>query len=176
MTRNRIVLAAAVIAVAALLAVYMRPKPGPASPHVTHARAQTTATEHIQTLRADAPQTMALAGVHRNLFTFDDPPVVRVAAPRIINIVPRVEAAPQPVISVAQEPVPPPLPFRCIGRFGNSSTTFVALADDTHNVVNARAGEIVDGRFIVRAIGVESVDIGFVGFPASADKRIAIGH
>jgi hypothetical protein len=176
MTRNRIVLAAAVILVAALLTVYMRPKPERTTPQLTHAHPKTIERNDIQTLRTEAPQTMALAGVHRNLFTFDDPPVVRATAPRIINIVPRVEAAPQPVISVAQEPLPPPLPFRCIGRFGNSSTTFVALADDTHNVLNARAGEIVDGRFIVRSIGVESVDIGFVGFPASADKRIAIGH
>jgi hypothetical protein len=73
-------------------------------------------------------------------------------------------------------PTPPAFPWHCIGRFGPDNAPFVALTNDAHEVVNARAGETVGGQFIVRSIGVESVEIGFVGFPATAGARIAIGH
>jgi len=42
--------------------------------------------------------------------------------------------------------------------------------------VNARAGETIDNKFILRSIGIESVEIGFVGFPPTEHKTIGMGQ
>jgi len=41
--------------------------------------------------------------------------------------------------------------------------------------VNVRAGETIDGQFILRNIGIESVEIGYVGFPADVKTRVPLG-
>jgi len=182
MTLNRTAIAAcATAAIAAIAGLYIRPQPDVISAAQAARPAIRTANRpEIDPIRDDAAPATLSAGSHRNLFTFSDAPPPRVER-RVVAAPVKIEAAP-PVVAAVQQPQmtavpqPPPLPYRCIGRFGPDSAPFVALANDDHEVVNVRAGETVGGRFIVRSIGVESVDIGFVGFPASADKRIAIGH
>jgi hypothetical protein len=86
------------------------------------------------------------------------------------------KVAPQTAVAHNDVPTPPAFPWHCIGRFGPDNAPFVALINDAHEVLNARAGETLGGQFIVRTIGVESVEIGFVGFPAATGTRIVIGH
>ncbi|MEA2569604.1 MAG: hypothetical protein QOI24_1605 [Acidobacteriota bacterium] len=177
MRLDRNVLAAAlVVTLAALTIYYMRPEP-PAFGQPTIPSKLTIARPNIDPLRLDVRALAASAAPHRNIFTFDDPPVVHAAPVRRTVITQQPEkVAFQAPVTHNDVPTPPTFPWHCIGRFGPDNAPFVALANDAHEVLNARGGETVGGQFIVRSIGVESVEIGFVGFPATAGTRIAIGH
>jgi hypothetical protein len=73
------------------------------------------------------------------------------------------------------KPVPPPFPYKFIGSFGRPEN-LIATFTNNGEIVNAHAGDTIDGKFIVRSIGVESVDIGFVGFPPDEKQRVALGQ
>lgn len=75
-------------------------------------------------------------------------------------------------------PPPPPLPafnYTYLGSFGREGNQLAAFSRDGE-IVNVRPGQTFGGRFILRRIGVESVDIGFVGFPPERTTRVAIGQ
>ena len=115
--------------------------------------------------------------VRRNLFAFDEPAprIERPAAPRVaeVPVAPPIIAAPIEVPPAA--PQPPAFDFRYIGHFGPEADPIAAFARNGE-IVNARRGETIDGRFVVHAIGIESVDIRFVGFPSAAPKRVKMGE
>jgi hypothetical protein len=46
---------------------------------------------------------------------------------------------------------------------------------DGKTIYNALRGEILHGKFQVHAIGYESVDLTFVGFPDVPPERLAVG-
>jgi hypothetical protein len=72
-------------------------------------------------------------------------------------------------------PAPPPIPFKFIGSFGPRERPIAVLvAGDS--IVNARSGDVVFERFILRRVGYESVDVGFVGFPESQSRRLGIAQ
>jgi hypothetical protein len=70
---------------------------------------------------------------------------------------------------------PPPFTYRFIGTFGQSSNPIATFSRDGE-IVNARVGTIIEGKFILRGIGIESVEIGFVGFPADQRQRIPLAQ
>lgn len=78
-------------------------------------------------------------------------------------------------------PPPPPVPqppqfdYKYIGTFGSARSP---LATFTRNgdIVNVRVGDTIDGKFILRGIGIESVEIGYVGFPTDRTDRIPISQ
>ena len=41
-------------------------------------------------------------------------------------------------------------------------------------VFNARAGDTLFGKFVLRKVGYESIDVGFVGFDPNETRRLAI--
>ncbi len=62
---------------------------------------------------------------------------------------------------VLRRPDPPRFPYRLIGMFGPVDKPIVAfVADD--RVVTVQLGAEIDNQFVLRSIGLESVDIGFV--------------
>lgn len=76
-------------------------------------------------------------------------------------------------------PPPPPRPpdftYTYIGSFGRSPRPIAVFARG-EEIINVRAGEVFgNGQFILRNIGIESVDIGFSGFPPDERKRIPLG-
>lgn len=79
---------------------------------------------------------------------------------------------------IVPPPPPPPQPpafnYTYMGSFGTPQRPIAAFSRDGQ-IVNVRVGETFGGQFILRNIGIESVDIGFVGFPPDARKRIAVG-
>lgn len=79
---------------------------------------------------------------------------------------------------VVPPPPPPPQPpafnYTYMGSFGTPQRPIAAFSRDGQ-IVNVRVGETFGGQFILRNIGIESVDIGFVGFPPEARKRVAVG-
>jgi hypothetical protein len=69
--------------------------------------------------------------------------------------------------------VPPAVPFRALGIFGPRERPIVAFEDGAR-LINAREGDILDGRFILRRVGRESVDFAFVGLPPEITRRIPV--
>jgi hypothetical protein len=82
---------------------------------------------------------------------------------------------------IAPPPPPPPTPqppafnYKYIGTFGTPRNPIATFTREGE-IVNARVGDLIDGKFILRNIGLESVVIGFQGFPPDQDKRIPIGQ
>jgi hypothetical protein len=72
------------------------------------------------------------------------------------------------------EPVPPNFDFKYIGTFGGTANP-IATFTRNGEIVNVHAGDTIDGKFILRSIGIESVEIGYVGFPPDKHTRIPLG-
>lgn len=71
-------------------------------------------------------------------------------------------------------PTPPQFTWKFIGMFGRPQSPIATFARDG-DIVNARAGETIEGKFIVRRIGIESVEIGYIGFPPDQTLRVPLG-
>ena len=70
-------------------------------------------------------------------------------------------------------PVPPAITFKFIGTFGPAKDP-IAVFQEGKELINARKGETFLEKFIVRSIGVESAEIGFVGFPETQVQRVPL--
>lgn len=81
----------------------------------------------------------------------------------------------------AEVPPPPPAPrppafnYKYIGTFGRQQSPIATFTRDGE-IVNVRAGEVIEGKFILRRIGIESAEIGFVGFPPDVTQRVPLGQ
>lgn len=73
------------------------------------------------------------------------------------------------------KPVPPAFTYRYIGTFGSASNP-IATFNGNGEIINARVGDVIDGRFVLRSIGIESVEIGFVGFPPDEKRRVPLAQ
>ncbi|HXG59205.1 MAG TPA: thrombospondin type 3 repeat-containing protein [Thermoanaerobaculia bacterium] len=73
------------------------------------------------------------------------------------------------------KPVPPQFDYKYIGTFGSAANP-IAVFTKGDEIVNARVGEVIGRDFILRSIGIESVEIGFVGFPPDERRRIPLGQ
>ncbi len=73
------------------------------------------------------------------------------------------------------KPVPPPFTYKYIGTFGEAANP-IATFTGNGEIVNARVGDVIAGKFVLRNIGIESVQIGFVGFPPDETRRVPIGQ
>lgn len=71
------------------------------------------------------------------------------------------------------KPVPPQFPYKYIGTFGPPSNP-IATFSGNGELINARVGDVIAGRFILRSIGIESIEIGFTGFPPDERQRIPL--
>jgi hypothetical protein len=114
----------------------------------------------------------------RDLFRFKEPP------PRPPP--PPVPPAPKPILAgdprfigalplppPPPPPVPPAIPFQFTGTFGSARSPIAVIVEgDRLSVV--RKGDVVNNRFIIRRVGYESLDIGFVGFPETETRRLPI--
>ena len=108
----------------------------------------------------------------RDLFDFREPtptpPPVPTPAPTIPPMFgPSGPPTPLPT------PTPPQVTFELIGIFGPTDRPIAALRSGGE-IINAREGDIVLRVFRIQRIGYESVDVGFVGFPPSESRRLAI--
>jgi hypothetical protein len=72
-------------------------------------------------------------------------------------------------------PVPPQFTMKYIGTFGPVNNP-IATFNGNGEIVNVRVGETIDGKFVLRSIGIESVEIGYVGFPADVKTRVPLGQ
>jgi hypothetical protein len=72
-------------------------------------------------------------------------------------------------------PVPPQFTWKFIGMFGQPRNPIATFTREGE-IVNARVGETIEGKFILRRIGIESAEIGFVGFPPDQTQRVPLGN
>lgn len=72
-------------------------------------------------------------------------------------------------------PVPPAPPFTLIGIFGTRDRP-IAVLQTGEETSNARAGDVILGRWIIQRVGYESIDVGFVGYSPTETRRLAISQ
>jgi hypothetical protein len=130
------------------------------------------------------------AASRRNPFTYGVRPT---PTPRPVTPVPTrppVRRTPPPTptprlsMGLDGKPKPPPPPFdrTYIGHFGPVDLQIVAFrkagTDDPEisEVEVFRVGDVIDEIFIVRDVGLESVEIGFVGYDPSEDTRVPLAE
>jgi hypothetical protein len=123
-----------------------------------------------------APQSGSYQS-ERNLFAYKEPPPQpQPPQPKVIQPPPVPQPPPEPVpLPVPQPPPPPQFAYHYIGTFGPAGNPIATFSGDG-KIVNVRVGDTIDGKFILRSIGIESVEIGYVGFPPETKTRIAIGQ
>jgi hypothetical protein len=73
------------------------------------------------------------------------------------------------------KPVPPPFNYKYIGTFGPPNAPLATFVSGDE-IINAHVGDTIAGKFVLRNIGIESVEIGFVGFPPDETRRIPLGQ
>jgi hypothetical protein len=125
----------------------------------------------------------------RNPFTYGARPTPTPKPVTPIPTRPSVERTPQatptPRLSMGLDgkPKPPPPPFdrEYIGHFGPIDLQIVAFrksgaSPELSEVEVVRVGDVIDDIFIVRDVGLESVEIGFVGYDPSEDTRVPLAE
>lgn len=75
----------------------------------------------------------------------------------------------------AAKPRPAEFTWQYIGQFGPANKR-IAVFSDGKKTYNALEGDTLDKKFILARIGLESVEIRFVGFPEVPAKRVGIGR
>lgn len=68
---------------------------------------------------------------------------------------------------------PPAFDWKFIGVFGRPQNPIAAFSRGGE-IVNARTGDTIEGKFILRRIGIESAEIGFVGFPRDITQKVPL--
>ena len=74
------------------------------------------------------------------------------------------------------KPRPPAFDLTYLGSFGPPDRRVAVFSDKgRQEILNARRGEVLRGKFILEEIGLESVSLKFVGFPDVPAQRVGIG-
>ena len=108
----------------------------------------------------------------RNIFDFRPPTPTPVPTPRPEPTLPPMQGPPPPP-PPPPTPAPPDINFRFIGTFGPKDHPIAVLVAGD-KILNARVGDVVFDRFILRRVNYESVDVGFVGFAPAETRRLGI--
>lgn len=125
---------------------------------------------------------------HRNPFTYGKPPTptpnltpppTKTPRPTRPPVTPGPKRTPKP--RGTPKPIPPDFDREFIGHLGPERLKVAAfrMHDKETEITTidvAVVGQVLDEKFIVREIGLESVVIGFVGFDASEDTRVPLAE
>jgi hypothetical protein len=110
-------------------------------------------------------------------------PVTPVPTREIVRRTPPPTRTPRVSRGLDGSVMPPPPPFNreFIGHFGPVDLQVAAFRvrgddPDIAEIEVASVGDVIDGIFIVREIGFESVMIGFVGYDPSEDTRVPLAE
>jgi hypothetical protein len=137
------------------------PAPPPSNPR-THARAKTPETVMPGDLdvRLDelGQARPAAAASERNPFRFYTPPApqppVESGGPAGRGAAP---PAPPPFEGPVPPPPPPPIPLKFIGTLDVANLGKLAVFSDCRTTMRGKEGDLIDGRYRLVRIGVESV-------------------
>lgn len=169
--RRRLVMLASILAIVSAIGLYQLwtpatppgvPAPRPAARGGARAgtgKAAVSAPDvHLHALKAEKPAPDG--DPHRDLFRFNarrapEQPARAQAAP-----------APPPRTESAGPPAPPPLPpiaMRFIGLVeGADQARRIAILSDGRGIYQGREGDIIEGRYRILRIGVESVEMAYL--------------
>lgn len=118
--------------------------------------------------------------VERNVFRFRDAPTpapipTPIPTPTPIPACSSLFVGPCPIQPTPTPTpiVPPAIPYKVLGVFGTRDDLIVSLEEGSR-IINAREGDVVDGRFKIHKINRESVDFSFPGLPPEITRRIPI--
>jgi hypothetical protein len=130
------------------------PAPPPAQ-HVAHAETpiasggKRTLFAYREEARAEEPRAFVVVE--------EPPPAVVVSAP----------------VAAIEPPQPPAFPYRLIGTFGTREKRFAAFTRDGE-VIAVRTGRNIGSDYVLRSIGIESVEVQRVADAASV--RVPLGE
>lgn len=118
------------------------------------APAVTAPDVHLQALRGGTPPPET--PLARDLFRFKP----KAAPPRVVPAVtPEPVAVPVPIVPSG----PPAIPMRFIGLVeAPQQAQKIAILSDGRGIYQGREGDIIEGRYQILRIGVESVDMAYV--------------
>lgn len=108
----------------------------------------------------------------RDLFDFREPTPTPPPVPTPAPTIPPVFGPPGPP-PPPPTPAPPPIHFRLVGIFGPANNPIAAI-EYGDQILNAREKDVILRAYIIQKIGYESIDVGFVGFPPTESRRLAI--
>jgi len=158
--RRREIVLAALASVIIAVAVYRVRSVSPAADAAEHSRAGGAAKQQtkalieldLQALNAPRPEPVDSS---RDPFRFKPkpPPPAPPAPPRPVTTQPTQPVGPPP---------PPPIPLKFIGTLEGKQPGHVAVLSDARGVYYGHEGEIVEGRYRILRIGVESIDLAYV--------------
>lgn len=125
----------------------------------------------------DPPSGRGPADSQRDLFSLEEPTRVPPPTPTPRPPMPGegMFVGPLPPPPPTPTPKPPEVTFKFLGSFGPKDQP-IAVIQQGDEVFNARAGDTLFGKFVLKKVGYESVDIGFIGFAESETKRLAISQ
>ena len=86
-----------------------------------------------------------------------------------------VEDSREPVAASPPAPQPPPIDLVYLGSFGTAAKRLAVFSDGA-DIYNALVGSVIKDKFVVVQVGLESVDLGFVGFPDVPAERLGAGE
>lgn len=136
--------------------------------------------ESVPDLTSVAARGSAVEQVGINIFRFRESPTPTPRPTPIPTPTPVLPGSPLYVGPMPIQPtptptpiIPPAIPFKALGVFGSRDEPIVSLEEGSR-IINAREGDTVDGRFIIRKINRESVDFAFTGLPREITRRIPI--
>ncbi len=123
----------------------------------------------------DPPPVRGGADTGRDLFDLREPTSVPppTMTPRLPLPGEPAYIGPLPPPPPTPTPKPPEISFKFLGSFGPKDRP-IAVIQQGDDVFNARAGDALFGKFVIRKVGYESIDVGFVGFAPSETRRLAI--
>jgi len=118
---------------------------------------------HLEALDGERPKP---AATDRNLFRYKQKaPPPPPPSPRPTTTAPPTGQPTQPVVSgPPQPPPPPPIALKFIGtieRPGQSGVKIAMLSDGRGTPFYGKEGEVVEGRYRILKIGVESIEIAY---------------
>ena len=165
-SRQLLLLGAVGIAVAVVVMARRADDPGATSPVRSNGRSATTTAAAAQTPVADLKLELLKSDSSerepptRNPFQFKSKPL---PAPRE-----QTTSASKAPIVIAPPPVPqgppppPPIALKYIGVLETAQGRMAVFRDTGGDIVNGREGDIIDGRYRLLKIGVESADVAYV--------------
>jgi hypothetical protein len=116
-----------------------------------------TTDVHLEALQQPRPKP---GDVDRNLFRFKSRPAPPPATGPVTARPPAEPPAPPVPIGPPPPPSTPPIPFKFIGVLEvPGQSTRVAILSDPRGVYHGREGDIIEGRYRILKIGVESVEM-----------------
>jgi hypothetical protein len=165
-SRQLLLLGALAIAVAVVVMTRRADNSADTSQARSNGRSATTATAAAATSVADLKLELLksdssdLGPSTRNPFQFRSKPSVPAASAQASAAKPPVVIAPPPVPQ--GPPPPPPIALKYIGVLQTAQGRMAVFRDNGGDIVNGREGDIIDGRYRLLKIGVESADLAYV--------------